>query len=660
MAPYVLRFSRGTMLSRQSLVGFRLFLLLPLLAALAGCGRSGQEQMVQLIPREVLFGNPSRVSPQLSPDGRHWSYRAPVNDVMNVWVATVGADDARPVTADSMRGIQDYFWGADSKHILYFQDDGGNENWRLCAVDIDTRELTCLTPFQGVQVYLIDRNKRFPNQLLIAMNKDNPQWHDVYRLDIVTGALEKVAANPGKVAQWISDVDFNVRGAVIANDEGGFDLLVRPGGENTNWKTVVSWGAEDAVSSDPLGFSKDGEYMYLIDSRRANAGRLTKLELASGKYEVVAEDSQYDISDVELNPDTRVPEWAVVTRERDIITVLDESVRDDIEALQKLQHGDLFLVSRDDADKTWLVGFKVDNGPIPYYSWDRVAKHATFLFYHRPELKKYTLASMEPFSFVSRDSLTIHGYLTFPPGLERRNLPTVVKVHGGPWWRDLWGYDSEVQWLANRGYLCVQVNFRGSTGYGKKFVNAGDREWGGKMHNDVIDAVNWVVAQGYADRDRVAIYGSSFGGYEALVGATFTPDVFCCAIDLVGVSDLVTFIESVPPYWSAYLTTLYERVGHPVRDREFLKSRSPLYKADKIKIPVLVAQGANDSRVKQSEAEEIVNAMKANGVVYEYLLFQDEGHGLVRPENRTKFYSAAERFLAKYLGGRYEEAPVKQ
>jgi len=335
--------------------------------------------------------------------------------------------------------------------------------------------------------------------------------------------------------------------------------------------------------------------------------------------------------------------------------VLDPSVQDDLKAIQALHPGDPVFAGRDDSDGTWLVGFTNDTGPVPYFMYDRASRTGRFLFEHQPALSGYELAPMEPFSYQARDGLEIHGYVTFPPGLGRSGLPAVLNVHGGPQARDTWGYDPEAQWLANRGYLCIQVNYRGSTGYGKAFVTAGDREWGGKMHDDLVDAVGYAVERGWADPSRVAIYGGSYGGYAALVGAAFTPGVFCCAVDIVGPSNLKTLLETVPPYWVPVIAQLYRRVGNPETDVDFLWSRSPLSRARDIRIPLLIAQGANDPRVKQAESEQIVAALQEAGIEHEYMLFPDEGHGFAKPENRIKFYTAAERFLARYLGGRYEE-----
>jgi dipeptidyl aminopeptidase/acylaminoacyl peptidase len=610
--------------------------------------------MVKLIPRSVLFGNPAKASPQLSPDGTRMSFLAPVENVLNVWVGTVGRDDAKPVTNDRDRGVMHYFWSEDNRHLFYLQDKDGNENWRLHAVDLQTQTIRDLTPFDNVQVQVVDRNKHFPDELLIAMNKDNEQLHDVYHLDIPTGKLLLVAKNPGNVAGWVTDAELIVRGAVVALPDGGLELQVCKS-PDTDWTPTVRWDSADALNSGPVCFSKDGRTIYLKDSRNVNAARLVALDLETGASQVLAQDPEYDVAGLMIHPDRYEIQAVEFVKARAEWSILDKSIEKDIAAIRGLHHGEFFLADRDSADEHWLVGFMADNGPVPYYAWDRKKQAATFLFDHKPALKEYTLALMEPVSFSSRDGLTIHGYISFPPDAEQKNLPMVLNVHGGPWSRDTWGYDAEAQWLANRGYACLQVNFRGSTGYGKGFLNAGDREWGGKMHNDLVDAIHWAVDRGYADPKRIAIYGGSYGGYAALVGATFTPDLFSCAVAIVGPSNLITFIRSVPPYWSTFLAMLHQRVGNPDTEEAFLVSRSPLSRVNQIKIPMLIAQGANDPRVKQAESEQIVQAMRDKNIDHEYLLFPDEGHGFGKPENRIRFYAAAEKFLARHLGGRYEE-----
>jgi dipeptidyl aminopeptidase/acylaminoacyl peptidase len=601
----------------------------------------------------VLFGNPEKTSPQISPDGTHMAYLAPVNDVLNVWVGTIGSDDYEPVTRDEERGVRFYFWAQDNTHILYIQDIGGNENWRLYATNLQTRETRDLTPYENVQVQIIDRDKHFPNELLIGLNKDNPRVHDVYHLDLTTGDLTLIAKNPGNIMNWVTDAQFMVRAALTALPDGGTELLVRDD-EHSDWRKLLTWDADDSLTSGPVGFTLDGQSIYLQDSRDANAGRLVRLDIATGNTTVIAEDQRYDVGNVMIHPDTREIQAVAFNRDRNEWLVLDETIRVDFETINGIHRGDFFITSRDNDDTTWVVAFTVDNGPVPFYAYERKSRRATLLFDNQPELNKYTLATIEPISFTSRDGLTVHGYLTLPPDTQKSGLPMVLNVHGGPWGRDAWGYRPDAQWFANRGYACLQVNFRGSTGFGKDFVNAGDREWGRKMHHDLVDAVEWATENGIADPNKVAIFGGSYGGYAALVGATFTPDLFCCAVDIVGPSNLNTLIRTIPPYWSTFLATFHKRVGNPDTEEAFLNSRSPLFKVDQIKIPILIGQGANDPRVKQAESEQIVEAMKSKGIEYEYMLFPDEGHGFAKPENRLKFFAAAEKFLAKHLGGRYE------
>jgi dipeptidyl aminopeptidase/acylaminoacyl peptidase len=619
-----------------------------------------------LIPREVLFGNPEKVQPRISPDGKRLAYIAPVNGVLNVWVGEVGAPETtfKPVTTDTERGIRAFFWGQDNARILYVQDAGGDENWRLYDTELASGTTRDLTPFENVQAQLIAEEKAFPTELLVGLNKDNPQLHDVYHLDIETGELEMVLQNPGLVG-FVADGEMRVRAGLQPRPDGGMNLVGRrPGATAEEWEVLLDVDSDDALGTAPIGFTADGNGLYLLSSVDANASRLLRLDLSapveeqpgspSWKATILAADPQYDVSGVMSHPDTKEIQMVSFTKARTEHVVLDPTIAEDIEAIGAIQPGDMTFLGRDHADRTWLVAFTVDDGPVAYYAWDRESKESTFLFHHQPALSEYTLSAMEPFSFTARDGLEIHGYLTFPPGVERRELPAVLMVHGGPWARDSWGLNGEAQWLANRGYVAVQVNFRGSTGYGKDFVNAGNKQWAAAMHDDLIDAVEHVIGNGWVDRKRVAISGGSYGGYAALVGATFTPDVFCCAVDVVGPSNLKTLIESIPPYWAPIVAQFHERVGNPETEEGLLWERSPLSKVDEIKIPILVAQGANDPRVKQAESEQIVNAMKEKGIDHVYLLFGDEGHGFAKPENRMKFFKAAEQFLAKHLGGRYE------
>jgi len=606
----------------------------------------------QLIPRRVLFGNPERISPQISPDGTRLAYIAPDDGVLNVWIGEIGSQDFKVVTHDRDRGVRAYALAHDNRHLLYIQDKGGDENWRIYSVDLETAETRDLTPFEGVQAQFVAGDKKFPGEYLIALNKDNPQLHDVYHLDLSSGKLELWVKNPGFVA-WVSDRELKVRGAVTSRPDGGQDLLVRDR-EEDNWRLFIGFPPEDTIGSGPTGFTRDGLAMYLQSSAGANAGRLVRKSIATGAEEVLAEDPTYDVFDVLIHPDTYEPQMVTFNKDRAEYLILDRAIEDDVAAIRKLHPGDFSVVGRDHADRNWIVAFTADDGPIANFAFGRDAREGTFLFDHRPELKKYQLSPREPIVFRARDGLEIHGYLTFPPAIERKDLPTVFWVHGGPWFRDTWGFDPVAQWLANRGYLAVQVNYRGSVGYGKAFVNAGDKEWGGKMHDDLIDAVNWLIEKGYSDPKKIAITGGSYGGFATLVGATFTPDVFCCAVSVVGPSNLKTFIETIPPYWVPLMSLFTTRVGDPDTEEEFLRSRSPLFKVDNIKIPMLIAHGANDPRVKQSESEQIVAAMRQRGIPHRYMLFEDEGHGFAKPENNLKFFGAMEQFLGEHVGGRAE------
>jgi dipeptidyl aminopeptidase/acylaminoacyl peptidase len=603
--------------------------------------------MSGLIPRKVLFGNPEKASPAVSPDGTRIAYLAPDEGVLNVWIGPL--DDpaaARPVTNDRDRGIRSYFWADDDRHLVYLQDTGGDEDWHVHVVDLESGQSRDVTPFEHVQAQVIGHSPRHPGKLLLGLNRDTPQLHDPYSLDLESGELTKVMENPG-FAAWLVDNELRPRGGLRFLEDGGVELVA-------DGKTLRRFASDDALTTDPAGFDADDRGLYLITSDGRNAAGLERIDVETGERTELAADEMYDIGAVEIHPETRAVQVVSFIRERRDHRVLDPSLADDVERMRAVHPGDLFFGARDRADRMWTIGFTADDGPIAFYVYDRSTGEAQFLFDHQPRLAAHTLQNMEPFTFTSRDGLEIHGYLTFPAS-GREGLPTVLFVHGGPWARDVWGYDSTAQWMANRGYLCVQVNYRGSTGYGKRFLNAGDREWGGRMHDDLVDAVEHVISLGYADPARVAIYGGSYGGYAALVGATFTPDLFACAVDIVGPSNLMTLIESVPPYWVPILDQFKRRVGDPETERDFLWSRSPLSRVDAIRIPMLIAQGANDPRVKQAESEQIVAAMSERGIPHTYLVFPDEGHGFKKPENSERFQAEAERFLADHLGGACEE-----
>ena len=641
-------------MNSQARYSLKLFLVpAAFLAALVLATLPAWGELPPLIPREVLFGNPAKTGAQISPNGKMLAYLAPdEKGVMNVWVRNLGQNDDHVVTADKKRGLEFYKWQPDSEHILYSQDFNGDGNYHVYQTNLKTKLTRDLTPFQGVGVpkYFIDPN--FPEQILVVMNIRAPGLIDMYRIDLKNGAVEMDTENPGDVFDWVVDSNFQVRAAEVMLPDGGAEIRVRDDAESP-WHTLMKSGPEGGIGGI-WGFTPDSTGIYLASNLNANAERLLEVDLATGKSKVLAADKQYDARFWLKHPKTHKLQAVMFVRQRTEWTVIDKSVQADFDALQKIRDGDFYIDSRDLADNTWIVSYAVDNAPVSTYAYDRASKKARLLFTDRPALAKYQLAKMQPISFQARDGMTLYGYLTLPVGLEPRNLPMVLLVHGGPWQRDLWGLNNEVQWLANRGYAVLQIEFRGSEGYGKDYFNAGDREWGGKMHDDLIDGKNWAVKQGYADGKKVCIMGGSYGGYATLVGLTFTPDEFVCGVDSFGISNLVTWIRSWP-FNAAFAHALFKRrIGDVETEQEFLKSRSPLFKVDQIKAPLLIGQGANDPRVKQAESDQIVEAMRKNGKTVEYIVFPDEGHGFARPENRLKFYAAAEPFLAKYLGGRAE------
>lgn len=620
-----------------------------LLASLAAV----RADLPPLLPREVLFGDADRALPRLSPDGRRLAYLAPDQGVINIWVRTLGRTDDRPVTRDRGNGIHSYQWAPDSRQILYLRDQQGDENFHLHSVNLRTLKERDLTPFPNVRAEIVAVESKFPDWILVALNDRRSDSYDVCRIDLGTGKLSRVVQNDEGLVHWRADHELRVRAAEKFLPDGGKLQLVRDTSAAA-WRTYLEWDTEEMVGTGVLAFTPDNRGIYLLSSSGSDKIQLREADLASKKERVLAEDSEADVRQVMFHPRNHTPQAALVVRERSEWKVLDPEVAEDFAAIRALHRGDFWIASRDVADRTWIVGFDSDDGPYHYFTYDRRKRRAELLFVDRDALRSVVLARMEPIHFTSRDGLALHGYLSTPPGLPPSRLPTVLFVHGGPSERDEWGYSPIVQWLANRGYAVLQVNFRGSTGYGKKFSSGAIREWGGKMHNDLVDAVSWAVGHGVADAQRVAIFGGSYGGYAALVGLAFTPDLFACGVDFFGPSNLVTFLENVPPYWKPYEGYFRTRLGDPVKDAEFLKSRSPLFRAERIEKPLLVAQGANDPRVKKSESLQMVEALRKAGRVVEYVEYPDEGHGFGRAANRLDFFARAEKFLAEHLGGRYE------
>ena len=619
-------------------------------ATFFGTGAPAFADLPPLIPRDVLFGNPEKTGPQISPDGKYIAYLRPDDkNVLQVWVYPTDkkADDAVAVTQDPKRGIRQFFWAHDGKHLLYMQDKGGDENFHLFAVDVKEKKTRELTPFDGVRVQGVDLDKHFPNEILVGLNKRNKAVFDMHRIKLDSGEMTLDTENPGDVMAFASDAQFRVRGSTSMMPDGGYEVRVK--GDDGKWKTVKKVGADDQAQL--AGFGPDANTAWLIHSGDANAMRLVKLDVASGKETVVAEDKQYDVSGAMIDDDKRIPLAVSFTKARTEWTVLDDSVKEDFEALKKVARGD-FSVGSQTADKSkWVVSYVTDDGPAAFYLYDRKTKKADLLFTTNRKLEGVKLAQMQPFEFQAKDGLTVHGYATLPVGVEAKGLPAVLLVHGGPWARDSWGYSGMVQWLANRGYAVVQVNYRGSTGYGKAFLNAANKEWSGKMHQDLLDAVAHFADKGTIDPKKTAIMGGSYGGYATLVGLTFTPEQFACGVDIVGPSNLNTLLATIPPYWAPMKAMFTKRMGD---DKDFLEKCSPLYRADQITKPLLIGQGANDPRVKQAESDQIVEAMRKNKKEVQYVLYPDEGHGFARPENRLHFFAVSEQFLAKHLGGRAE------
>ncbi len=613
-----------------------------------------QASLPPLIPRDVLFGNPERTSPALSPDGKRLALLAPdTNNVLQVWVKALDKDDTKIVTADKKRGIRQYFWAKDNRNLIYLQDSDGDENFHAYGVDLQTGNVRDYTPFQGIRAQGMRSNPDFPDELLVELNLRDRSLFDVYRLNLKNGALELDTENPGDVIGWGADANFRIRSAQVATPDGGTEIRVRTN-EKSPWKTFLKVGPEEILQA--LGFSKDGQSLFLMSSIGRDKAAVIEKNIADAKEQVLAVSDEVDAGNVLIHPRRYVVEAVSFSPGRMRWQVVDSALKDDFEALAKLNDGDFFIADRTDADDVWLVGYQSDRGSGKYYQWDRKSKHGTFLFATQPKLDGLSLAEMKPVVVPTRDGLKMHSYLSLPVGVPARNLPMVLVPHGGPWGRDEWGFNPRAQWLANRGYVVLQPNFRGSTGYGKSFLNAGDKQWGLKMHDDLIDAVNWAVKEGYADPKKVGILGGSYGGYCALAGLTFTPEVFACAVDIVGPSNLQTLLRSIPPYWKPMLSIFNVRLAdvNDPKDAELVKRASPLNSAERIVRPLLIGQGANDPRVKPAESEQIVAAIEKNKGKVIYVVYPDEGHGFARPENRTDFNARAEAFLATYLGGRVE------
>ncbi len=614
-----------------------------------------------LIPRHVFFGNPDRTNVRISPRGDRLAWLASRDGVLNVWVAPREAPAAaRPVTQDTGRGIRFFEWAYTGDHILYIQDRDGDENWRVYAVEVEGGRARDLTPFEGVAAQIMRLSHRRPAEAIVLLNDRDPRWHDVYLIDITTGERQLLLRNE-RYMDLSADDDLQLRTATAMDPDGGLTAYVPDeAGEWREWETVPM---EDALTTHILGHDHSGRLVYMTDSRGRDTAALYAVDPATGDRRLLAEDDRADAGPVLHHPTERTLQAVAFEYTRKEWRVLDPAIEGDLAYLATLSPGDVEVTSRSLDDRFWVVAFLVDDGPTRYYLYDRRRPGADFLFTDRTELEGLPLARMHPAVVPARDGLELVCYYSLPPGsttgdatIPDRPLPMVLVPHGGPWGRDSWGFNGWHQWLANRGYAVMSVNFRASAGFGKAFLNAGDGEWGGAVLRDQQDAVAWAVARGIADPQRVAVMGGSFGGYSTLAGLTFYPDVFACGVDLVGPSNLITLLETIPPYWQPMVELFMKRVGdlRTEEGRELLRAHSPLTYIDRIARPLLIFQGANDPRVKQAESDQIVEAMQAKGIPVTYAVFPDEGHGFARPENNVAYTAVTEAFLSQCLGGRLQ------
>jgi len=619
-------------------------------------------QSFPLITREALFGNPVRSGGTISPDGRWLGWMAPHEGVMNVFVAPFdNPAAARRMTSAKDRPIPFFSFSRDSQSVIYIQDKAGDENFLLYQVDIASGVERNLTPFDNTRVRVIGGSVTIRDKLLIGLNNRDPQYHDVHLLDLHSGELSLVLQNDS-YAGFLADDTLTLRMAIRQNDAGGSDFFQIVDNKVADTPSD-STGLEDSLSTGPGGYTTDGKTLYWIDSRGRNTAALIAEDTTSGRKTVIAESARADINGTLRHPVTGEIEAYAVNYLKTEWIALEPGIEQAFAFLRERLEGEFGVQSRTEADDKWLVWHDPLTGPTRALLYDRVAATLEEFYVTRPELEGAPLRPMHPVEITSRDGLTLVSYLTLPPGSDPHGdgkpdeaVPMVLFVHGGPWARDGYGFNRMHQLLANRGYAVLSVNFRGSTGFGKAFVNAANLEWGAKMHDDLIDAVDWAVAKGIAQKDKVAIMGGSYGGYATLAGLTFTPEVFACGVDIVGPSNLETLLETIPPYWAPMVKQFHERMGNPETPDglQLLKDRSPLYKADKICRPLLIGQGANDPRVKQSESDQVVEAMERHGIPVTYVVFPDEGHGFARPENNIAFTAIAEAFLASCIGGRAE------
>lgn len=619
----------------------------------------------QLIDREVFFGNPRITGGQISPDGRFISFIKPLNGIMNIWIVSAGSDlsEAYPVSQDRARPVRSYFWSHDSNHILYEQDKGGDENFRIYAIDIEGAApgfipaARDLTPYNDIRAVIVALPKSSPNLIYVGINDRDKAWHDYYQINIATGEQQLVFKNLGHFRDAGFDRDGNLRLLTKALDNGGHQILDF---NNGSPKMILESTLEETLYF--IRFHKNNNQAYFL----SNIGDVDLIGLyaynmRTASFDLVHADPirEVDLTDVVFSYDTDELTAAIYTGDKKRLYPLEEDLGDDYAFLQlEFPNTEIEILSSDKEEQRWIIYVTSDIDPGSAYLFDRTDKSLSFLYKPRPNLNSENLVKMMPVRYKSLDGLQIPAYLSLPPKKDLTGLPAVILVHGGPWARDFWGYHSWAQFLANRGYAVLQVNFRGSTGFGKAFLNAAINEWGEKMQDDLTAGAHFLIENNYADPDKIAIMGGSYGGYATLAGLCFTPDVYAAGVSIVGPSNLFTLLETIPPYWESARVMFHKRMGNPTtkEGREQLQRQSPFFHADKIQAPLLVAQGANDPRVKKSESDQIVIAMRDLDLPVEYLNFPDEGHGFANPKNNMAFIAAMEAFLAKHIGGRYQNA----
>ena len=627
----------------------KIFLLI-ILFFTGGYSMSSTTNSINTIPLEDFFKNPEMSSFQLSPDGQHISYMKPWEDgdrMMNVYVKEINSEKEIRITSASERSLYGYFWINDNR-IAYIQDKGGDENIHIYAVDIDGGNDIDLTPFDNIQARITDDLEDDPNFMLVALNQRNPQIHDVYRLNVNSGDLEMIAENPGNISGWVTDNDGKLRLATTS-DGVNTSLLYREN-ESGEFKSILTTNFKETVA--PLYFTFDNKELYVASNRGRDKTAIFKFDLNTAKEgEMIFENSEVDVYGLMRSKKRKVITGVSYTTDKRQMQFFDEW-RENLQAtLEGKLKGVEVAISQFSKDETKaIVVTYSDRSRGTYYYYDINADELVKLAELSPWLDENDMAEMQSISYKSRDGITINGYLTLPKNYKKGDkLPIVVNPHGGPWARDNWGFDPQVQFLANRGYGVLQMNFRGSTGYGKEFWQISFKQWGKTMQDDISDGVLWLIDEGIADSERIAIYGASYGGYATLAGLTFTPDLYACGVDYVGVSNIFTLLETLPPYWELGRQMMYEMIGDPETEKDLLKAASPLFHVDKIKAPLFVAQGANDPRVKQAEADQIVEALKSRGIDVPYMLKEDEGHGFYNEENQFDFYREMEVFLSKHL-----------